>query len=412
MPPEPVHRSIVAADIVGIARRDRTDQDRLHLLGGLRDLIETVLAGSGISKQQRHLAYASDGAIVVVDPAVPRSRLLHALVTDLAARLDEFNSGQPERRRLQLRVALHAGELLQDRQGYVGEALELTMRLLDATDVLAAFRVTSADLVVVASDLVYRAVIEPGLAGVEPSSYRPVEVDALQTRVVAWVYLHGISGPPPVPPVPPAPPSGRLPPEPEDSYYRSILLVDTENYSGRSDAVKGRLRAHLERMVGNAIAAAGISTAQHDPPHDEGDGLCVLFGPDVPKNRLLHPLVPALARQLAGHNAAAPERERMRLRVVVDAGDLRRDHRGYYGAALDEAYGLVNAEELRGCLRQTLGPVVLAVSPEIYEGIVRHDYDGIDQATYTRLAVRLKQRNLDAWVHYPQPLTGQHSSGG
>jgi hypothetical protein len=339
---------------------------------------------------------------VVVDPAVPRSRLLHALATDLAARLDDRNRGRPERRRLQLRIALHAGELLQDKQGYVGEALDLTLRLLDASDVFAAFRVTDADLVVVVSDPVYRAVIEPGLAGVDPSSYRPVQVDALQTRVLAWVYLHGISGQP-VPPAPPAPPPGRLPAQPTDSYYRSILLVDTENYSGRPDAVKGRLRAHLERMVGNAIAAAGITPAQHDPPHDEGDGLCVLFEPEVPKNRLLHPLVAALTRQLVGHNTAAPERERMRLRAVVDAGDLRRDTRGYYGAALDEAYGLVNSEELRGCLRQTQGPVVVAVSPEIYEGIVRHDYDGIDQATYARLAVRLKQRHLDAWVHYPQP---------
>ena len=89
--------------------------------------------------------------------------------------------------------------------------------------------------------------------------------------------------------------------------------------------------------------------------------------------------------------------------LVGDAGDLRRDARSYYGAALDEAYGLVNSEELRRCLRQTPGPVVLAVSPEIYEGIVRHDDDGIDQAAYERLAIRLTQRRLDAWAHYPEP---------
>jgi hypothetical protein len=403
MASEPLHRSIVAADIVGIARRDRTDQDRLLLVRALRDLLDQTLVGSGISQQHYHVAYAGDSALVVVDPAVPKSRLLNALATDLAARLDDRNSGQPERRRLQLRIALHAGELLQDQQSYVGQALDLTLRLLDASDVFAAFRVTGADLVVVVSDPVYQAVIATGLAGVDPSSYRPVQVDALQTRVVAWVHLHGISGPAPTPPAPPTQPPGGPLPELADSYYRAILLVDTENYSGRSDAVKGRLRAHLERMVRHAIAAAGISPAQHDPPHDEGDGLCVLFGPEVPKNRLLHPLVPALARQLVCHNSAAPERERIRLRLVVDAGDLRRDTRGYYGAALDEAYGLVNSQELRGCLRQTPAPLVLAVSPEIYEGIVRHEYDGIDQAAYARLAVRLKQRRLDAWVHYPQP---------
>jgi hypothetical protein len=114
-------------------------------------------------------------------------------------------------------------------------------------------------------------------------------------------------------------------------------------------------------------------------------------------------MIPSLTRQLATYNAVSSKREWMRLRVVVDAGELRRDARGYYGAALDEAYGLVNSEELRDCLRQTAGPLVLLVSPEIYEGIVRHGYDGIDHLAYERRIVRLKQRDLAVWVHRPNP---------
>ena len=55
----------------------------------------------------------------------------------------------------------------------------------------------------------------------------------------------------------------------------------------------------------------------------------------MPKNRLLYELVMSLNQQLRAYNATVPERETMRLRLVVDAGDLRRDARGSYGTALD-----------------------------------------------------------------------------
>ena len=55
----------------------------------------------------------------------------------------------------------------------------------------------------------------------------------------------------------------------------------------------------------------------------------------------------------------------MRLRAVVDSGELHRDH-GFYGSALDDAYGLLNSNELRDCLRRNPEwPLGLMVSHEI-----------------------------------------------
>ena len=90
-----------------------------------------------------------------------------------------------------------------------------------------------------------------------------------------------------------------------------------------------------------------------------------MFGPGTPKNRLIDPLTPgALSRELLTYNATALPGAHM-LRAVVDSGELHRDH-GFYGSALDDAYGLLNSTELRDCLRRhPEWPLGLMVSHEI-----------------------------------------------
>lgn len=401
MLPEPVHRTIVAVDIAGFGREDRTDQDRVRLRAAMYDLLNEAFTGRGIAADRRAVMDVGDGAAILIDPDVPKNQLL-ALIPGLAEQLAEHNAGLPEPAQLRLRVAVHAGEVLHDEHGYAGADVLVAFRLLNAEAVRAGLTWTDTPLIIAISETVYRAVVDSGYAGVDPASYRPVQLAPRDGQARAWCYVPRLHGSPAgrrpagEPSRSPAPAAGRA-----DSHYRSILLVDVEDYGSRPDTVKGRLRQTLRSMLLESITAAGIGPEQHDPPGDQGDGLHVLFGPNVAKNRLIHPLIPQLAARLGRHNTHVPERERLRLRVVVDAGDLRRDNDGYYGTALDEAFGLLNCDELRTCLARTAGPLVLAVSREIYEGIVRHEHDGIDPASYEAITVRLKRHDLVAWVQYP-----------
>ncbi|HEY5990360.1 MAG TPA: hypothetical protein VIV12_28830 [Streptosporangiaceae bacterium] len=63
---------------------------------------------------------------------------------------------------------------------------------------------------------------------------------------------------------------------------------------------------------------------------------------------------------------------------------------GYFDAALDEAYGLVNSEELRSCLLQTKVPLVVLVSANILGRDHAAQVRGIDQTADERLSVGLK----------------------
>jgi hypothetical protein len=184
-----------------------------------------------------------------------------------------------------------------------------------------------------------------------------------------------------------------------DSLHRSILLLDIEDYGRppRTNLVRGRLRDTLYRLLGQAIGHLGVAAGQYESS-DQGDGVLVLFHPDVPKNRLLHPLITELAQGLMRANATAPEREQMRLRVVVHAGELLSDEHGYFGEDLDEAFGLVNSDLLRACLAETTSPLVLLVTNQIYQGIVKHEPLGIDPATYKHVKVSVKRKKLHAWL--------------
>ena len=195
-----------------------------------------------------------------------------------------------------------------------------------------------------------------------------------------------------------------VPPRPAtDSLHRTILMVDIEGYSrpARTNPIRGRLRDALYLLLDQAIGSTGIAADLHEPPQDQGDGALLLFLPQVPKNRLLHPLVTNLAEALVGYNAAVGEQERMRLRVVVHAGELLNDRHGYFGEHLDEAFGLVNSDMLRAHLALTTSLLVLLVSDQIYEGIVKHGLSGIDPATYRRVDVGVKGRQLRSWLHIP-----------
>lgn len=187
-----------------------------------------------------------------------------------------------------------------------------------------------------------------------------------------------------------------------DSLHRSILLVDIEGYShpGRTNLVRARLRDTLYLLLEKAIGHLDI-TAGHYETKDQGDGVLVLFHPDVPKNRLLHPLITELAQGLVTYNAAAPQREQLRLRVVVHAGELLSDEHGYFGEDLDEAFALVNSQSLRTCMTQTTHPLLRLVTDRIYRGIVRHEPAGIDPASYRPIRIRTKGKKVYAWLQVP-----------
>lgn len=200
---------------------------------------------------------------------------------------------------------------------------------------------------------------------------------------------------------------------PAGPVHRSIVAVDLEASTSRTNPVKGELRRAMYELLGRSLEAAEIAASLLEPWTDRGDGVLLLIRPhdDAPKTILLNELVPKLTTLLAEYNAGVTRPElRMRLRAVVHAGEIHADGRGFYGEAIDLAVRLLDSAALRQALREAASPLALVVSEEIYTGIVSHGY--LDGGTYRPAVwVYVASRLHRGWVHIPAPDPEQAAKG-
>jgi hypothetical protein len=190
--------------------------------------------------------------------------------------------------------------------------------------------------------------------------------------------------------------------------HRSILAVDIERSTIRTNPIKGELRAQTYRLLQEAMTFAGIEVRHRESFIDRGDGVLALIRPtdEVPKTFLLSRVVPELARLVVDYNLSLPaetwQQRGIRLRVVVHAGEVHYDGRGFFGEALDVAFRLLDAQPVKARLRKVAAPLVMVVSEEIYQGVVLHQYDRLDPGEYSpEVRVRVAGRSYRGYVHVP-----------
>jgi hypothetical protein len=196
-------------------------------------------------------------------------------------------------------------------------------------------------------------------------------------------------------------------PQTAGPVHRSIVAVDLEGSTRRSDPVKGELRRALYDLLDHALAESGIAAHHLERLTDRGDGVLIMIRPydDLPKTVLLIRLIPILTALLNRYNAAVIRPTlRMRLRVVVHAGEVHDDGNGFYGEDLDYAFRLLDAPSVKRALREAPGsPLVLVISEEIFSAVVRHGY--VNESPYGHCVyVRVGERRRRGRVHVPDAL--------
>jgi len=128
----PIHRAIMVVDVEGFGDPARSNLDQLAVRDALHRGLVQAFGDSGISWDICAWEDRGDGALILVPPEVPKTRLVIGLPGMLAAAVSRHNARCGLHERMRLRVALHAGEVYQDAHGVAGAAVNHTFRLAAA----------------------------------------------------------------------------------------------------------------------------------------------------------------------------------------------------------------------------------------------------------------------------------------
>ncbi|MDX3457288.1 hypothetical protein PV396_35930 [Streptomyces sp. ME02-8801-2C] len=164
------------------------------------------------------------------------------------------------------------------------------------------------------------------------------------------------------------------------SYW--IVLIDIEDFSLRPENAQATLHNELYEVVGLALGRAGLTYADCRV-QDRGDGMLMLVPVDTSPVRLLRELQRGLDDALLAHRAKYNEEHRMRLRVGLNQGLVRREGKRWTGAAINDLARLVDAGPVKQVLAEARRALlVLVVSENVHTSVVLGGYPGIDPAAY------------------------------
>ncbi|MGH3773953.1 MAG: hypothetical protein ACRDRW_21605 [Pseudonocardiaceae bacterium] len=183
-----VHQTIVVVDVARFTDPARTMIHQRAVHDGLLTVLHGAFAEAGVDLGTCTMEDRGDGKMILVPPGVDNSKLADQLPTRLVAWLRRHNAVHSAEAAMQLRVALHAGEVYQDGHGAVSQAVNFAFRILEAPEAKSALRSSAGVLALLASDAFYHNVIvhEPAA---DQGSYRRIPVAVKETSTVAWLRL-------------------------------------------------------------------------------------------------------------------------------------------------------------------------------------------------------------------------------
>ncbi|QKW10093.1 hypothetical protein HUT18_30410 [Streptomyces sp. NA04227] len=198
MTQEPEYRALLAVDIEGSAGRGTV------ALLTIRELLSTALResleNSGIAWRACRVQDLGDGFRVTAPPRVPKTRLIHPLVPDLAARLIAHNRLAGPLTRVRVRMALHAGDVcLGPVDEVAGRPLETLARMLDAAELRTALAQApgTVPLALLLSRHFHEETVHPGQLGIDPDTFRKVGFTVKEHTADAWLHVPGGTALPP-----------------------------------------------------------------------------------------------------------------------------------------------------------------------------------------------------------------------
>ncbi|MFJ3618725.1 hypothetical protein ACIPSH_11310 [Streptomyces iakyrus] len=181
-----------------------------------------------------------------------------------------------------------------------------------------------------------------------------------------------------------------------------MLGVDVRGSSERirDDSLLPALRAAQTGLIAEALRQQGVDQDTY-ALRSRGDGGRYDFLPGVSPVPVLEALTGPLPSLLRRHNKKSSEALRLGLRLVAHGGYLvpAPDGGDADGTEVNLLHGMLEAEELRSALAGSGAPYVVAVSEEIWNGVLRHGHGDLDPDAFEPARLTVKGgATVTAWL--------------
>jgi len=183
--------------------------------------------------------------------------------------------------------------------------------------------------------------------------------------------------------------------------HTTICAVDIAGFGemSRTRANYVALREGMYQSVEQAFLESGIPW-EDCYQEGAGDGILALAPAGVGKGAFAEKLPLTLVSALQDHNSGHPPEERIRLRLVLHAGEITRDGRGVTGPAIIHAFRLLESPPLKEALSVSTGVLAIVSSAWFYDEVIRHHPEYAPEE-YEQVAVDVKETNGFGWIRLP-----------
>lgn len=185
----------------------------------------------------------------------------------------------------------------------------------------------------------------------------------------------------------------------EPGLRRLCVVVDVENYRGRTGPGQQAVQNTLHEVLGAAASAAGLNRSGWYR-QEAGDGeLAVL--PTSESETALVGLLPA-ALDTALSDTARHCGVSLRLRVAMHHGVAVRAALGYAGTGVITARGIVDARPVRQVLSNAPeARLVVVLSDSLFIDVIRSGYTTLRASAFRRIEIDEEKFRATAWVMAP-----------
>ena len=187
----------------------------------------------------------------------------------------------------------------------------------------------------------------------------------------------------------------------DDFSRRTLLSLDTEGYSSRNDIEQHALQRALLTVLETAAEQAGFDRSRW-AVQSAGDGELAVLPPDVAESKVIDELPAALAHALAVRNGAVRDGVRLRLRLAVHQGLVRRAAGGYAGHGVVAVSRMVDsALARRALIACPSADLVVLLSSSLYTELVVQGHTALSCEDFRKVAITNKGFEQFAWLHVP-----------